>query len=576
MNTPTWIQASSTVLLGPLALGAIAAAQDPLQPTGLGFTRDFEVSSGGQAPGGPVYALASYDDGSGPKLYVGGDFYDIYNYSPFISRNIVRWDGANWSSVGLGGVDFSPPDISGSSVKSICGFDGPNGPNLFISGRFNRYYSHNAGAWLQCNGLLRWDGTDYSIPQVSAGVGYWTLRVLDDGSGPALYGSSDQVLRFDGTTWTAMPGLFQKPPPFYYGSVEFLVVHDDGSGSKLYAAGDFSGIWHDPGPAIPANGFARFEGGQWIALPSSADITGWPTVRGLVNFDDGQGEVLYLTDSANIWKMQGGAWQPALPSPAGFAHQVHGLTVYDDGTGSNLFAWGNIIRLPGLASGEFAKMARFDGVNWSQVGPTLSTTDSSYDSSSAVFDFGEGPDLYLGGLPNGISGQQPIGLARYRGVYRDVAPVCGGDGSLVLCPCGTRGEVGHGCPSSSSPAGARLHGQGLPNDDSLRFEASSLPASALCVLFQGSAYDYSASFAGDGIRCATGTTLRLRMTSAQGGVVNIPGAGEPSLRALASAHGDPLTAGSVRYYQVWYRDADPSFCTSGGSFNATNGLRVVW
>jgi hypothetical protein len=575
MNTLTWLLAGSTWLLGTLALGASAAAQAPLQPPGLGFTRDFEVVSGGQAPGGPVYALASYDDGSGPKLYAGGEFYDIYNHSPFISQNIVRWDGANWSNVGWG-VDFVPPDIAGSYVASICGFDGPSGPNLFLSGRFNRYYSQSAGAWLQCNGLLRWDGTDYSIPQVAGGAGFWTLLVLDDGSGPALYGCSSQISRFDGTTWSDLPGLFQRPPPVYYGEVEFLVVHDDGSGPKLYAAGVFNAIWEDPGPATPANGFARFEAGHWVVLPSPADITG-SSVQGLVSFDDGHGAVLYHAGGGHLWRMQGGAWQDALPPPAPWTHYIEGLAVHDDGNGANLLVWGPELLLPGLQPGEFARMARFDGQVWTQVGPTFTTNQGAAGrTSSAVFDFGEGPDLYLAGLPNGISGQQTVGIARYRGVYRDVAPVCGGDGSLRRCPCDTRGEIGHGCPNSSSSAGARLLGQGLPASDNLRFEANSLPASALCVLFQGNAYDYSASFAGDGLRCAAGTTFRLRTTSAQSGVVNIPGLGEPTLRALANAHGDPLSVGSVRYYQVWYRDANPSFCTSGGLFNATNGLRVVW
>jgi hypothetical protein len=38
--------------------------------------------------------------------------------------------------------------------------------------------------------------------------------------------------------------------------------------------------------------------------------------------------------------------------------------------------------------------------------------------------------------------------------------------------------------------------------------------------------------------------------------------------------GQVVATGS-RYYQAWFRNADPTFCTSA-TFNLTNGREVVW
>jgi hypothetical protein len=38
--------------------------------------------------------------------------------------------------------------------------------------------------------------------------------------------------------------------------------------------------------------------------------------------------------------------------------------------------------------------------------------------------------------------------------------------------------------------------------------------------------------------------------------------------------GGPITAGDVRHYQVWYRDA-AAFCTPA-TFNTTNAISLTW
>jgi len=71
---------------------------------------------------------------------------------------------------------------------------------------------------------------------------------------------------------------------------------------------------------------------------------------------------------------------------------------------------------------------------------------------------------------------------------------------------------------------------------------------------------------------------RLYLKMASGGTITAPESGDPSISARSAALGDPVSAQSVRWIQVYYRDPAPSFCPSptGGTFNVSNGLRVIW
>ena len=83
---------------------------------------------------------------------------------------------------------------------------------------------------------------------------------------------------------------------------------------------------------------------------------------------------------------------------------------------------------------------------------------------------------------------------------------------------------------------------------------------------------------GDGIRCAGGNLIRLYAKTAMQGSVSAPEASDLSISAQSAVRGDMLTPGLTRYYQVYYRDSDPSFCPTpqGDAWNVTNGVRVVW
>lgn len=154
------------------------------------------------------------------------------------------------------------------------------------------------------------------------------------------------------------------------------------------------------------------------------------------------------------------------------------------------------------------------------------------------------------------------------------APICLGDGTQGACPCGNNGIAGRGCGNSiGAGGGALLNVFDTPSttEDTLRLQASGMPAGTACLFFQGTTVDAPTAF-GDGLRCIGGTLVRLIVKTAPLGAAQTPapGSSEPSL----STAGLVPVGGGTRTYQVWYRDA-ATFCTSA-TFNLTNGILVDW
>ena len=150
---------------------------------------------------------------------------------------------------------------------------------------------------------------------------------------------------------------------------------------------------------------------------------------------------------------------------------------------------------------------------------------------------------------------------------------CYGDGSATACPCGNASAVGAeaGCLSSLA-VGATLRGQGNASmaSDSFALVGAGMPNSN-ALYFQGTtrlAAGAGAVF-GDGLRCAGGTIIRLGTKLNAAGTSQYPAAGDlpVSVRGLVSA-------GAVRTYQAWYRNA-AAFC-SASTFNLTNGVEATW
>jgi hypothetical protein len=150
---------------------------------------------------------------------------------------------------------------------------------------------------------------------------------------------------------------------------------------------------------------------------------------------------------------------------------------------------------------------------------------------------------------------------------------CFGDGAGTMCPCGNNSPVGEfvGCIHSLG-LGGKLESAGMASiaADTVVLQGLQMPNSS-ALYYQGTsqvALGLGSTF-GDGLRCAGGSVIRLGTKSNVAGASQYPvGTDLPiSVKGLNSA-------GNVRHYQCWYRNA-AAFCTSS-TFNLSNGLSITW
>lgn len=321
-----------------------------------------------------VNALTVFDDGGGPALYAGGGF------------SIAKWNGSNWSPVGSG--------VSGT-VRALTVFDDGSGPALYAGGRFG-----SAGG-VSASSIAKWNGSSWS--HLGTGLGHdpvkydwwWdidanAMTVFDDGGGPALYVggffttaggmSANFIAKWNGTAWSALgTGL--------YDEVRALTVFDDGQGAAMYAGGAFRYA-----EGLPASGIGKWNGAIWSSVGSGIDLF----ILDLTVFDDGSGLALYAGGDftsvgevgANyIAKWTGTTWS-ALGS--GMNGRVYALNVFDDGTGPALYAGGSFTIAGGVSVNYIAK---WNGTAWSSLGTGMNRAVYAL----TVFDDGGGPALYAGG-----------------------------------------------------------------------------------------------------------------------------------------------------------------------------------
>ncbi len=347
-----------------------------------------------------VFAMAVFDDGSGPSLYAGGQFESAGGQ---VASGLARWDGSTWSEGG-GGVE--------GVIRALVVLDDGSGPALFVGGLL-----FSAGG-VPVNNVARWDGNSWSSLGIGLDSRVHDFAVFDDGTGPAVYACTDAsadgpggAWRFDGTNWSLVGGgmtLHSDPLPV---QVRALEVFDDGQGPSLYAAGLFTeaggvavsvlakwnGVtWSDvdgglnenvhvlqvfddgSGPAlyaggtflgagmgeanegeIPAIGLARWTGVQWEAFGNDDFTEDFFGIYAIGVFDDGTGTALYAAginafhpNRLYKWDGQG---ELSVATEFGGSANVRALQAFDDGTTSALYMSGGILSVDGIPVGNIAR-----------------------------------------------------------------------------------------------------------------------------------------------------------------------------------------------------------------------------
>ncbi len=343
---------------------------------GLGLSQEWIVAWNGlqatnilSTPVGLVRSMISFDDGTGTKLWVGGQF-RLATGLPRVE--IATYDGSGWSAPGggLGMANMFNP--FGSGVHALAATT-TGMPTLYAAGQFT-------SSLAQFRGVAAWSAGQWSITE-------FNRTVYGDG-------------------------------------IEAMMAHDDGSGATLWLGGAFQFAG-----GYPASAVARFDGGTFVPAGTGMTSTNaiyYPTVRCFAVFDDGTGPAVYAAGSFdgaggapcnNIAKWNGTTWQPLGLGLSGGI--VFCLEVWDDGTGPALYVGGEFTSAGGLPCNRIAK---WNGAVWTPLGTGIQDNPVNPAGYARVDDLqgcvdAAGPALYVAGTFGRAGGVPTTGLARYSNAF---------------------------------------------------------------------------------------------------------------------------------------------------------------
>jgi hypothetical protein len=367
-----------------------------------------------------VHALAVFDDGAGVALYAGGTLRSAGGVSV---ATIGRWSGVSWEP--LGGGMFHASQIASTDALTV--FDDGAGVALYAGGRFT-----SAGG-VPADNVARWDGAGWSALGAGTNGLVSALAEFDDGTGPALYAggqftsaggvAASHIARWNGIAWTALGSGTND-------EVEALHVFDDGSGPALYVGGRFT-----TAGGVSANYIARWNGTSWTTLgPGTSGI-----VRALTTFDDGGGPSLYA-GGLSIARWNGANWSSlgSLTGGSTFKPGVHSLAVFDDGYGPALYVGGDFRTAGGVAT---ASIARWSGSTWASLGSGTIGADPTV-RALAVFNDRTGPALHAGGRFGAVPDSGDSYVAKWSSPDTSPPTITCPAPIVVKDPLGTpRGEI---------------------------------------------------------------------------------------------------------------------------------------
>ena len=417
---------------------------------------------------GAVFALGSFDDGTGERLVVGGE---ITEAGAVPAMGIAFWDGSSFSALGAG-VAMDPSVFR--AVLAVERYTDPSSgiEHLYVGGDFTSF-GGMSGRWGRWSPASGWE------PLPGGVLVTRDFAVTEAPGGDLLYAVGGHLQAGESRTtvvWNGASRVFLPPTADY--DARMGIAYDSGAGDELWIGSDFAGInrqFH----GVSLNQLMRWDGSSWQGALSGLGVGGgrFDNVNSLALHDFGAGPELVIggkfaavggVESPLVARFDGTAWR-ALGAPFE-SWGVFDLISHDDGNGTALFACGDDV---GLVGEGIVPALKFDGTSWVEVGQSISNFDEAL--VFAEFDEGSGPRLFMGGTFRNLDGTTMRFLGRWDG--NAWSPVGGGlTGGGIFGGVGAMEVFDDGSGEALYVAGTFGGAGGVPVNNIARWDGSTWSA----------------------------------------------------------------------------------------------------
>ena len=386
---------------------------------------------------------------SGGDIYVGGVFTEAANsnQTSVPASSIAKWNGSQWSALGLGLHRQGDDDPFNPLTAAVNGIS-VSGNNVFAGGLFTEARNSLTDTVASQN-LARWNGTRWST---SAGFragtnGILGVQTIVTDSGGNIYIGGDftmvggvpanHIAKWNGVEWTALGDGSNLDSNGTNDTVFAIAV----VGTDVYVGGVFTEVRKDAANAVPASHIAKWDGNNWSALGDGSNAAS----NGVAS---GQGGVVSAIAAAGGYIYVGGTFNDAHTSAGNFVMATHiarwngsawsalgdnstrfngaGGSVYAiTASGNGVYVGGTfgIVRNSLTDYAEANNIAYWDGSAWSALGGSATNANGVGGGGDAVLAITvSGSNVYVGGNfgnaqwgPNGAQHIRVSGIVRWDG-----------------------------------------------------------------------------------------------------------------------------------------------------------------
>lgn len=369
-NSQIRLQNPDLSVVGIAKLNAAGTAWLPVGPVVQPFS---DITFAANLNGTVATVMHTHDDGSGPALYVGGNWRVVNGQ---LCNGLAKWNGTSWSAPSPIGVLGSDADNTYPKAMITHDPDGPGGvaPQLYIAGNFNEF-NHPL--------ITQWDGTNLLTVGSFQTFTIYSINALESFGGN-LYAAVDQInepglehstlRKFDGVDWS-------EPLPIV-DPISSLVAANDGTGDALY-------IGMVPGHQGPDVACVRRWDGASVQFIGADIAAVGKTGATLIGFNDGTGTKVHTIEGLFHQRWNGNSWDRLNTNGQGTFGKMAGITFADlDGAGpqpgklySAAFAnFGTTYPSDFNENLSYVKnfwVGAFDGTEWSILGEAFTSNTSA-------------------------------------------------------------------------------------------------------------------------------------------------------------------------------------------------------